>query len=125
MVCIPDITVRGSGLSSAIGGAIWLTRTRFKHSSSQLSFEVLGSSIALFGDEYLACLYTLPLMLSFNHPPSGPWRRNRHSGDNTALLLVIESVSERPRSPESNFQSSARPSGRLGCLFVHFLSSIS
>ena len=72
MVCIPATTVWNSGPSPATDGVIELTRPGFKSPLPQLSVEVLVTSITLFDDEYLAGLYTLPLMLSFDHAPAGP-----------------------------------------------------
>ena len=124
VVCISAMTAWRSGSSPAIGGAVWSSRPGFESPSPQLSVEVLVASISIFGDEYLAGLQTLPLMLSFDHPSAGPWRQKRHSGGNTAPLPAIEDVFESSRSPASNRQSGAGPAGHLGRSFVHFLSSI-
>ena len=112
-----------SSSSPMTGGAVWSIVPGFKNPLSQLSPEVLVAPILLFSDEYLGCLWILPPMLSFYHPPAGPWRPTRHFEANFLSLPENEHVLELSGPPASIPSSGAGPAGHINRSRGHFQRS--
>ena len=94
----------------------------FESPPSQLSSEVLVTSILLFGDEDLAGLCIFPLMLSFYHPPAGPCWPKRHFEVKNPLP-AIEHVLESSGPTALILSHGAGPAGRINRFQGHLWRS--